>query len=307
MANFDGRSVKLFLVNGTPTGLITAEIINWTGHVLSGPYSRLSDLLERPEAGRSGVYCLTGDDPIDPTRQRLYVGESENIRVRMAQHERSDTKDFVERLCFVTSKDANLTKSHIKFLESRLVEMARSSKRVELDNTQTPPQSGLPESDTADMEFFLTQIAIVLPLLGFDFVRPIRTIFRPDLPIVGSKEIELVLKPERSSFAARAIYRDGDFVVLAESAAAPDKPESYNPYRHHRIALVSNGKLIQVKDGNGYKFKEDVTFTSPSAAASVILDRNSNGRVEWKLADGLQTLKEYQESLLPQLDIDLDL
>jgi len=35
-----GRSIRLFLVDGTPNGLLTAEITNWTGHVLTGPRSR---------------------------------------------------------------------------------------------------------------------------------------------------------------------------------------------------------------------------------------------------------------------------
>lgn len=28
------RSIRLFLVDDTPNGLMTAEIMNWTGHVL---------------------------------------------------------------------------------------------------------------------------------------------------------------------------------------------------------------------------------------------------------------------------------
>ncbi|MGK0404108.1 MAG: hypothetical protein ACJAS0_002502 [Alcanivorax borkumensis] len=35
-----GRSIGLFLVDGTPSGLLTAEIMHWTGHVLTGPCSR---------------------------------------------------------------------------------------------------------------------------------------------------------------------------------------------------------------------------------------------------------------------------
>jgi hypothetical protein len=32
-----GRTVRLFLVDGSASGLITAEIINWSGKVLAGP------------------------------------------------------------------------------------------------------------------------------------------------------------------------------------------------------------------------------------------------------------------------------
>ncbi len=37
-----GRSLLLFLVDGTPNGLLTAEIMNWTGHVLTGTRSKLA-------------------------------------------------------------------------------------------------------------------------------------------------------------------------------------------------------------------------------------------------------------------------
>lgn len=57
-----GKQIKLFLVDGTPGGLTTAGITNWTGHVLSARRSDLADLLKRDEAQRTGVYFLLGDD-----------------------------------------------------------------------------------------------------------------------------------------------------------------------------------------------------------------------------------------------------
>ena len=44
-----GKSVRLFLADGTPGGLLTAEIMNWTGHVLAGSRSGLQALLAREE------------------------------------------------------------------------------------------------------------------------------------------------------------------------------------------------------------------------------------------------------------------
>ncbi|BCR22562.1 hypothetical protein KAM429_33480 [Aquipseudomonas alcaligenes] len=38
-----GRSLRLFLVDGTPNGLLTAEIMNWTGLVLTGLRSKLAE------------------------------------------------------------------------------------------------------------------------------------------------------------------------------------------------------------------------------------------------------------------------
>ena len=50
-----GRSIRLFLADGSPNGIITAEIMNWTGHIIVAPRSRLTDFVQRPEAGRTGV------------------------------------------------------------------------------------------------------------------------------------------------------------------------------------------------------------------------------------------------------------
>ncbi len=68
MTDAIGRSVRLFLVDGKSTGLITAEIMNWTGHVLSCPRTELPKFLARPEVARTGVYLLHGRDPDDPDR-----------------------------------------------------------------------------------------------------------------------------------------------------------------------------------------------------------------------------------------------
>jgi len=37
-----GRGIHLFLVEGTPSGLFTAEIMDWVRHVLTGPQNKLS-------------------------------------------------------------------------------------------------------------------------------------------------------------------------------------------------------------------------------------------------------------------------
>ena len=40
-------------------------------------------------------------------------------------------------------------------------------------------------------------------------------------------------------------------------------------------------------------FKEDYLFTSPPAAAAVIMGRNANGLLEWRLVGG-ESLKEVE-------------
>jgi hypothetical protein len=87
-----GRSVRLYLVDGSPTGIITAEIMNWTGHVLVAPRSRLAEALQRGEATRTGVYFLVGDDPEQPSKSRVYVGEGDSLIDRIKSHSKDSQK-----------------------------------------------------------------------------------------------------------------------------------------------------------------------------------------------------------------------
>jgi Domain of unknown function (DUF4357) len=112
--------------------------------------------------------------------------------------------------------------------------------------------------------------------------------------------LKLILKTDRASSPfATAFYKDTDFIVLKDSRARPDTPKSVNDYRRQRQALIDNSTLKLAPDGKGYVFTSDTPFTSPSAAAAVILNRNANGRKEWRIEGSGQALKDYQEALLP--------
>jgi hypothetical protein len=69
----------MFLADGTPGGLLTAEIMNWTGHIVAAPRSDLAQLLKRQEARRTGVYLLIGDDPDSLGGLLAYIGEGDDI------------------------------------------------------------------------------------------------------------------------------------------------------------------------------------------------------------------------------------
>ena len=117
-----GKQIKLFLIDGTPGGLTTAEITNWTGHVLSAGRSDLTDLLKRDEASTHGTYLLLGDHEEAVGNTRGYIGEVDIVADRLRYHLRD--KDFWDQLVVITSKDANLTKAHVRYLESKLISLA---------------------------------------------------------------------------------------------------------------------------------------------------------------------------------------
>ena len=296
-----GRSVRLFLVEGTATGLITAEIMNWTGHVLAGSRSGLPTFLKRPELDRTGIYFLTGPDPEDPDTLQLYIGESDNVRKRLIQHNKNESKDFWERTCVVTSKDQNITKAHARYLESRLIAIANAIGTVTVVNGTAPPPVALPEADESDMEFFVDQLRLILPVLGLDFMRLHKTTAGTTTAATekhGQADVAPLFRLARNKqgleLEAQAREIDGEFVVLAGSDAAKDwTSTSGHSYSKRHAQLIKSGKLVPGKE-NRLRFAEAVAFRSPSAATAVILGRTANGRTSWKVGGSNFTYGDWQ-------------
>jgi len=288
-----GKSIRLFLADGAPGGLLTAEIMNWTGHVVAAPRSDLAALLKRPEAGRTGIYILLGDDPNSLGGTIAYIGEGDDVSKRLYQHARPEDqggKDFWDRAIVLTSKDTNLTKAHARYLESRLITLAQQANRVSLVNGTAPSPLPLPEADISDMEYFISQAKIVLPVLGVNLLRAV-----PTTPVavqegsgmtatlsVQSPIFELTLK--KSGIAATAQEIDGEFTVFAGSTARPQwQGVEGHGYKRLREKLEEDGTLASTDDGSLRRFTRNQVFASPSAAAAMVTGRSANGRVEWKV------------------------
>ena len=164
----NGKQVRLYLVDGTVGGLMTAEILNWTGHMLRARRKDLARLKNREEAQRTGVYVLFGTN--ENGERAAYIGEGDNVIKRLENH--NSRKDFWEDVVIITSKDMNLTKAHVRYLESELITLAKSIGRISLYNSVSPTGgAALPEADQSDMQYFITQIRILMPVLGFDIFR----------------------------------------------------------------------------------------------------------------------------------------
>lgn len=290
----DGKSVRLFLVDGTPGGLMTAEIINWTGSVVAANRSSLKELLARPEvAEQTGVYLLLGDNPEDGA-ELAYIGESDNVSGRLKQHAKPEQsagrggKDFWTRAVVLTSKDSNITKAHVRYLEARLIQLAQQAKRARLTNDTAPDQSSsLPESDRSDMEYYLEQAMIVLPVLGLDLFRSrqatLAATAKSEEGVAASPVFELV-RSRIDGVKANAQEVDGEFIVFAGSTARSAwVGETKITYRTLREQLERDGIIVPSPNGQTAVFTQDYAFSSPSAAASVILCQSANGRHKWML------------------------
>jgi len=286
-----GKQIKLFLVDGTPGGLTTSEITNWTGHVLAARRSDLADLLRRDEAQRTGVYFLLGDDEAAVGDTRCYIGEADVVADRLRHHERA--RDFWDRVVVITSKDTNLTKSHSRYLESRLIALASLAGRATLENGTAPPVPRLPEADASDMDYFLTQLQIVLPILGVNAirVRPAKQSLTTSVDVTVSPIFRI--QNSKAGVDAKAQQIDGEFTLLAGSIVvaawqgvgkAASTIKAYASYRAQHERLLADG-AIMVENGVG-RVTRDIVFPSPSTAGAVSLGRSCNGRMEWGSREG---------------------
>ncbi len=287
-------TVKIFLAEGDPASVRTAEISNWTGKAVAGPRSQLELVLQRDEAKKPGIYFLTGINS-ETGKPRVYVGEAEVVRTRLKGHL---DRDFWKTVIFFVSKDENLTKAHIKYLEGKLIEMTKAADRFELENTNASG-SHLPESDAADMDVFLAKVEQLLPVLGQDFLKPV---VKATVPMKPSELLTCTIKKVK----ATGRQTENGFLVLKRSEAVMEERPSVKKYPYPstmRSQLLSEGVLIEQSDR--LLFAKDYEFTSPSAAASVVHGGHANGLISWKNSKGA-TLKELEQKEMATKVIDSD-
>jgi hypothetical protein len=228
-----------------------------------------------------GVYLLFGKDDNDD--DMVYIGEAESIMKRLNQH--VNQKDFwTESIVFI-SKDDNLNKAHVKYIENRLYEIANDSKRYKIENSVTPTQSTISESDKAEMEEFIENMKLMVNTLGHKVFEQ-----KASQKNKTGKSV-FIIKAARGADAKGQPTSEG-FVVFKGSKVANSIVESMT-----KSFVVMRGRLIEKgvisMNGDSMEISEDYIFTSPSTAAVMILGRNANGLTEWKLPDG-KTLKEYE-------------
>jgi hypothetical protein len=278
-----GKTIKIFLIDGDPNGRMSCELSNWTGKAYKIPRIKIKECIDRDDLMNTGVYLLFGKD--EEGKDLVYIGEAESILKRLNQH--LNQKDFWNETIVFVSKDDNLNKAHIKYLENRLHDIAQLAKRYKIENSIIPTQSSISESDRAEMEEFIENIKMLVNTLGhkvFDEKRE----FKPK-----QKHEIFSIKAARGADGQGEPSSDG-FVVLKGSKAAGTIVNSMTPsFIVLRQKLIDVGVLVD--KGEFYEFSDDYIFSSPSTAAVMVMGRNANGLTEWKRKDG-KTLKDFENN-----------
>lgn len=268
-----GKTIELFLVNGTAESIITAELSNWNGKAIKLPRTEVSGCSREDIAG-VGVYFLLCQE--DDGTDSVYIGEAENVHERLLQHMRDyqsgKEKYYWNTVVIFVGRDLN--KALIRYLENRLVETARISGRYQVLTKNTYKNTVLKESQISSMEEFIDNVKILLNALGYKVL----------VPAPAAADDTTYLYCKGSGASAKGFVSAGGFTVLSGSMISdhivPSMETKGKSYFNLRNRLEEDGVIAD------RIFTRDYEFNAPSAASAVILGHTSNGNVDWKTDDG---------------------
>lgn len=270
------QTIQIYLPTGNPTGIRQAEVTTRTVRVFDIPRAELKALATFPELSQPGVYFLVGNpDGVD----KLYVGESDDVRKRLSQHE--SAKDFWTRAIVALSLTNTWTKAHVRYLEHAGISLARQSATHELQNGQAGFTAPLPAPLQADCDEFFETIQVLVSTLGYRVME----VAKSEQATAPSER--LFVRTGKSTLAT-GTYDSRGLTIFAKSGV---REVSSSVERVRQTLLDTHAQLAALNvlesTPTGARFAKDHTFSSPSAASALVLGRSSNGWIEWKNASGV--------------------
>lgn len=281
-----GKSIELFLVNGTADSLTIAELSNWNGKAIKIPRIEVASC-SREDIAQAGVYFLFCKEEEDDS-DSVYIGEAENVKERLVQHLRdyqAEKEEYYWNTAVIfTGRDLN--KALIRYMENRLVETARDCKRYAVLTKNTYKNTVLKESQIAAMEEFIDHVKILINTLGYKVLEPLIQ----DKSDVDAEDRSRLYISSGSAMATGMVTTEG-FVVLKGSTV--NEKTSVKSLGSGMVKL--RNKHMNSDAVNGFVTVEDILFSSSSAAAAFVLGYSVSGPKTWKTKEG-RSLKEVEDS-----------
>lgn len=277
-------TIKLFMPDGNSNNIKIINKMNWTGVGLEIAREALQQHKTRVELKEAGIYILIGyeennDLPI------IYIGQGDGVGSRLESHDKK--KDFWDKALIFVSNNGGLNRGHITWLEWALIKLASDMKRCKIDNTVTPTEPILTESEKADTKEFLNEILSILPLLEvrvFEKAQKIlinnkndnQNLHKKDTIIVPAQEdgFKEVFLGENSWYALRiAAGRLTDIKYIAAYQTAPISAvthyaeiQSIEPYgdgKKYKLNFKDKAKEIEhIKLNNSRSAPQSSVYTS---------------------------------------------
>jgi len=267
-----GKTIQVFLTDGSPRGIKLAEITSNIEQAIFIPRSKMNEATNRAEVSRPGIYFLFGDNG-EKSKPIVYIDQSRNSLDRIKTHDQK--KDFWNYAVLIISKTESFTQTHIEYLEELAITKAYEANRYHLENVVNPRKFKVPETLEADLLDNFDTIKILLSILGFPLF---------DIIAKEEKSKELLYCKGKKAIA-EGEYKEDGFVVFKGSTMNKELSlSSISAMKKLRKKLIENHIVLEKE--LVYEFQEDYLFGSPSSAAAQVLARNSNGWTEWKDKQG---------------------
>lgn len=277
-----GKSIELFLANGTADSLIIAELSNWNGKAIKIPRLEVAEC-NRTDIKGAGVYFLFGKE--DDEKDSVYIGESETVYDRLKQHIK-DYNSEKEKFYWTTAViflGRDLNKALIRYLEDRLVQIARENNRFKVLTKNTYGKTVMKESQIAVMEEFIDNVKVLINALGYKVLEP--TVQNNSGEAFNEKLLYLNIGGAR----ATGVVTTEGFVLFAGSTVN----EKVSEKSLSKGAVELRRKYFNAGKVKELKTIENIIFSSSSAAADFVIGYSVSGPANWKNKNGI-TLKELE-------------
>lgn len=300
-----GKSINLYLMDGTAIGRIKCTLANWTGVAYKLPRTELDKCTERDDLRQSGVYFLFGSS--DQTGENsVYIGQAgsrkngEGILYRLQEHKRKPDKEYWTEAVVFTTSNNSFGPTEISYLENRFCNMASTAKRYVVKNGNDPTSGHITEEKESELEEFIDNARIVMGTLGHKVFEPLIGVSTTATSVECALNHDNLYFISRSGANAKCKLTSEGIVVLAGSriraTVVPSCPEYAKAAREENKQDIDQSNVLL----------KDLLFKTPSGASAFVLGAPTNGNIEWKTIDG-KTLKDIennnqQESLEQSLD-----
>lgn len=269
-----GKTIKLFLIDSSPSGRIKGSLANWTGIAYKIPRTMVDKCNEISVLQQSGVYFLFGTDKKGDAA--VYIGQAgarkngKGLLLRIK--EPHNTIDYWTEAVVLTTTNNSFGPTEISYLENRFCNMAKSADRYIVTNNIDPNPGNITEETESELEEFIEYASIVVGSLGFK-------VFEPYVSSNNIIDDEQVFYLEYNGCKARGKRVSDGFVVLKGSTINP-KITSKCPSK----AIKERERYVSVLDN--FCLTTDILFSSPSAAACFVGGASLSGNHKWKAENG---------------------
>ena len=269
-----GKTIQIYLTDGEPSGIRTAELTTSITKAVVVPRRRLNEAAQRDELSQAGLYFLFESQGVGE-ESRVYVGQSLNCLKRLREHNKDGKKDYWNLAVAFITKDNSYTPTHLSFLEQMAISLANEAKRYAVENAVTPSKFAISEALESECEDHFDAILLLLGTLGLPVFKPLHA------KESAQQNLDQVFWAKARGSSARGMMVDEGFVLLAGSQGPSSVTQSFSQrQRELRDKLVEQGTATT--ENGCYEIVQDLLLGSPSAASDIILGRSSNGWTEWK-------------------------